>query len=158
MRLSGSFLRELRVMLGVSVKELSAKLNISANYVYTIERGEKEASPKLLQRYSEIFSIDEDTLAALSKAYQEDPSLFRSRVRASMQEHACEKTACGNQTMSAERAKELLARFIRHELEDASLEYVRELLTDILGMTMAEIAELGFSGIFPEAETCDKTE
>lgn len=53
-------LRSLRTSRGISVREMSADLDISPHYLMQIEKGNKIPSKRLLEKYSELFSVDVD--------------------------------------------------------------------------------------------------
>lgn len=50
--------------------------------------------------------------------------------------------------MTKERAKELFKAYVLNDLECADTDYVREVLTDVCGLTKDEIAEFEFEWLF----------
>ena len=58
-------------------------------------------------------------------------------------------------SMSAERAKDLLRCYVVNDLEAADTDYVREVLCDVCGMSNEELAECGLGDLVVEDESDD---
>ena len=56
-------LRELRETQGRSLRQAARELDVSAGYLSRVERGEKPASPAMLDRASEYYSVPTELLA-----------------------------------------------------------------------------------------------
>lgn len=58
----GEVLRLLRISFDLTISELSQRTSISKSYITEIEKGAKNPSPKILEKYSKGLGITEETL------------------------------------------------------------------------------------------------
>lgn len=62
-RSAASLLRDLRRRQGKSLRSAADDLGVTAGYLSRLERGEKTASPDLVQRAAHYYDVDPDLLA-----------------------------------------------------------------------------------------------
>jgi transcriptional regulator with XRE-family HTH domain len=79
----GEYIRNLRLALDISLRQMATRLNITAGYLSDIERGARSAPPgdllvKLAQELQQD-PIELQRLAAVSRSIVFDPKLFDRR-------------------------------------------------------------------------------
>ena len=73
-------LRILRLYWGKSQEDLAAELGISQSYLSEIERGRKEVTIEILQRYSDLLHIPMSSLMLFAEQMEGEPPLKRGRL------------------------------------------------------------------------------
>lgn len=68
----GEALRILRIFYGYKAKDLAKKLDISPSFISEIEKGRKNPTLELLNRYSETFNMKVSTLLLFSESLEAD--------------------------------------------------------------------------------------
>ncbi len=89
-RLLGDVLRERRVQLGLTLREVSADARVSLGYISEVERGQKEASSELLSSLcgaldlplSHVLRDVSDAVAVEEAALMATPISVNARARA----------------------------------------------------------------------------
>lgn len=73
-------LRLFRVFHDMKSIELAEKLGISASYLSEIEKGKKNPSLKLLEKYAEVFNISTSSILSFSEKLQSNQEGIKEKI------------------------------------------------------------------------------
>lgn len=73
-------LRVLRLYWGKSQEDLAVELGISQSYLSEIERGRKDVTIEILQRYSDLLHVPISSLLLFAEKMEGEPPLKRGRL------------------------------------------------------------------------------
>ena len=68
----GNFLTNFRNEIGESLRTMASKLDISATYLSAIENNKRNIPADFLDKFMEVYNVDEDTKKKLEKAIQDN--------------------------------------------------------------------------------------
>ncbi len=109
----GRYLRKLRIDCGELIKDMAAKLEVTASYLSAVETGKRNIPAGWVQQIADLYGLDEAQHAALGKAAVNSARSVKLEL-----EH-----------LSAER-KEAAILFAREfgGLDDAAIDKIREII------------------------------
>ena len=81
------------------------------------------------------------------------PRLIKAVERLAAAEEAVVRREDREHKIPYERLEQICCAYIDNDIEGASeMSYIRDILTDVCGMTKEEINQLGFGYLFPESD------
>ena len=109
----GNFLTNFRNEIGESLRTMASKLDISATYLSAIENNKRNIPSDFLDKFMEVYNVDEDTKKKLEKAILLSSSNLKVDV-----------------TNASVTKKELLYSIANSELDEATLERLSAILKE----------------------------
>ena len=109
----GNFLTNFRNEIGESLRTMASKLDISATYLSAIENNKRNIPADFLDKFMEVYNVDEDTKKQLEKAILLSSSNLKVDV-----------------TNASVTKKELLYSIANSELDEATLERLSAILKE----------------------------
>lgn len=109
----GNFLTNFRNQIGESLRTMASKLDISATYLSAIENNKRNIPADFLDKFMEVYNVDEDTKKQLEKAMLLSSSNLKVDV-----------------TNASVTKKELLYSIANSELDEATLERLSAILKE----------------------------
>ena len=109
----GNFLTNFRNQIGESLRTMASKLDISATYLSAIENNKRNIPADFLDKFMEVYNVDEDTKKKLEKAILLSSSNLKVDV-----------------TNASVTKKELLYSIANSELDEATLERLSAILKE----------------------------
>ena len=109
----GNFLTNFRNEIGESLRTMASKLDISATYLSAIENNKRNIPADFLDKFMEVYNVDEDTKKKLEKAILLSSSNLKVDV-----------------TNASVTKKELLYSIANSELDEATLERLSAILKE----------------------------
>ena len=109
----GNFLTNFRNEIGESLRTMASKLDISATYLSAIENNKRNIPSDFLDKFMEVYNVDEDTKKRLEKAILLSSSNLKVDV-----------------TNASVTKKELLYSIANSELDEATLERLSAILKE----------------------------
>lgn len=109
----GNFLTSFRNEIGESLRTMAAKLDISATYLSAIENNKRNIPADFLDKFMEIYNVDEDTKKKLEKAILLSSSNLKVDV-----------------TNASVAKKELLYSIANSEIDETTLERLSAILKE----------------------------
>ena len=109
----GNFLTSFRNEIGESLRTMAAKLDISATYLSAIENNKRNIPADFLDKFMEVYNVDEDTKKKLEKAILLSSSNLKVDV-----------------TNASVAKKELLYSIANSELDETTLERLSAILKE----------------------------
>ena len=109
----GNFLTNFRNEIGESLRTMAAKLDISATYLSAIENNKRNIPADFLDKFMEVYNVDEDTKKKLEKAILLSSSNLKVDV-----------------TNASVAKKELLYSIANSEIDETTLERLSAILKE----------------------------
>ena len=109
----GNFLTSFRNEIGESLRTMAAKLDISATYLSAIENNKRNIPADFLDKFMEVYNVDEDTKKKLEKAILLSSSNLKVDV-----------------TNASVAKKELLYSIANSEIDETTLERLSAILKE----------------------------
>ena len=109
----GNFLTSFRNEIGESLRTMAAKLDISATYLSAIENNKRNVPADFLDKFMEVYNVDEDTKKKLEKAILLSSSNLKVDV-----------------TNASVAKKELLYSIANSEIDETTLERLSAILKE----------------------------
>ena len=109
----GNFLTNFRNEIGESLRTMASKLDISATYLSAIENNKRNIPADFLDKFMEVYNVDEDTKKQLEKAILLSSSNLKVDV-----------------TNASVTKKELLYSIANSELDETTLERLSAILKE----------------------------
>ena len=109
----GNFLTSFRNEIGESLRTMAAKLDISATYLSAIENNKRNIPADFLDKFMEVYKVDEDTKKKLEKAILLSSSNLKVDV-----------------TNASVAKKELLYSIANSEIDETTLERLSAILKE----------------------------
>lgn len=109
----GNFLTNFRNQIGESLRTMASKLDISATYLSAIENNKRNIPADFLDKFMEVYNVDEYTKKQLEKAMLLSSSNLKVDV-----------------TNASVTKKELLYSIANSELDEATLERLSAILKE----------------------------